>query len=218
MKKQIIFILGLTIASAANFGCSKMQSSTSSGGESSSSSLGGAKEKAPKAAFMSSEQMLKTMISTTGGEGLGELTDPADDLIQSTYQLRTGALPSSQSLSMATGPTLISAANVAAAVCAKAVDRDRATAEAQRDSRLFFKEFDFSLGLAAQDSSAVTKAFTRLARNSWRRSVEKTETDAIVDFAQEFSSGASATDAKQTRFLAISVCTAVLSSIDGLTY
>ena len=175
-------------------------------------------EQAPPVAFMSAEQMVKTMISATGTEGLGELTDAADDLIMRTYDERSGALPSLQTLNQATGPTLISVANLAASVCAKAVDRDRATGEARRDDRLFFREMDFSRGLGNQSSDAVTSAFERLARNAWRRDVEAPELEAVVSFAQEFSVGTSATDPNITRLLAIALCTSALSSVDALTY
>ena len=211
MKKSLI----LAFATLVFCGCSSPKSALSEGG--SSNSLG-TTEKLPPVALMSSEQMLKTMISTTGIEGLGELTTASDTLIKTTYDLRTGSLPSNQLISSATGPTLISATNLASTVCAKAVDRDRATGEAQRNDRLFFREFDFSKGLAAQDSQAVTQAFARLARNAWRRDVASEETSKIVTFAQEFSSGVNANDPVQVRLLAVGICTATLSSLDALTY
>ena len=182
------------------------------------SAVGAAGEAAPSVALLSSEQMLKAMISVTGTEGLGELTDPADDLVNTTYNLRNGSLPSSNTLDQATGPTMISVANIASTVCAKAVDRDRATGEAQRDERLFFRELDFSSGLSAQSSDSVSIPFARLVRNAWRRDPTQEELDDIVTFAQEFSVGANATDPMQTRNLALGICTAVLSGIDSLTY
>ncbi|HVK61602.1 MAG TPA: hypothetical protein VM432_08635 [Bdellovibrionales bacterium] len=168
-------------------------------------------------ALMSSEQILKAMISATGTESLGAPTAD-DELISSTYTLRSGSLPSENSLKLATGPMLISVTNLASAVCNKAVNRDVATAEAQRASRLFFKEIDFSKGLSGQSSDSVTPAFERLARNAWRRDASNAEVDAIIEFAQEFSDGANANDPQQTRLMAVSICTAVLSSIDALTY
>lgn len=194
--------------------CSQFRSGSSS---SSSSSLSNG-EVLPPVGFMSADQILKAMISTTGTEGLGELTDPADDLINRTYGDRSGSLPSVQSLDQATGPTLISVANLASTVCAKAVDRDRATGESQRDDRLFFREMDFSKGLNGQSSDAVTGALERLARNAWRRETTRDEQEAMIAFAQEFASGVSATDPAQTRLLSISICTAVLTSVDALTY
>ena len=205
----------LTLTAGALVGCTKMSAKifgTDSG------SAFGANEPAAKVGFMSSEQILKAMIATTGTEGLGDLTDPADDAIDKTYKERSGSLPSVQSLNQATGPTLISATNLASSVCAKAVDRDRATGDAQRDQRLFFREVDFSKGLNAQASDAVTASFGRLARNAWRRPSTAAEDNNIITFAQEFSAGANATDPAQTRMLAVSICTAVLSSIDALTY
>jgi hypothetical protein len=64
-------------------------------------------------------------------------------------------------------------------------------------------------------------SFERLARNAWRRDVSRDESDAILAFAQEFSAGLAANVANspaQSKLLAVSVCTAVLSSIDSLTY
>ena len=176
---------------------------------------------APPVALMTSEQMLKAMISATGTEGLGELTDTVDANINDTYNLRTGSLPSLNSLNQVTGPTLISVTNLASSVCAKAVERDAAIGESDRDERLFFREFDFSKGLAGQTSDSVTMSFERLARNAWRRDVSRDESEAMLTFAQEFSTGLAAnvsSQPAQSRLLAISVCTAVLSSIDSLTY
>jgi hypothetical protein len=168
--------------------------------------------------FMSSDQMVKAMIAATGTEGFGELTDSADDLIDRTYNDKTGMLPSVTNLHQATGPTLIAVTNLASTICAKAVDRDRAVGEAQKVNRLFFREMDFSKGLSGQSSDAVTSAFERLARNAWRHDANDQDLSDILSFAQEFSSGADGADPQQTRMLAISVCTAALSSIEALTY
>lgn len=217
MKTKTIFrtiLVGGFAIAVAN--CARFASSNYFG--SGESSLSSTQTKLPPVGLMSSDQMLKAMISVTGTEGLGELTDPADAAIDQTYTDRNGSLPSVQTLDQATGPTLISATNLASAVCAKAVDRDRATSEAQRDQRIFFREFDFSQGISAQSSDAVTMGFARLARNAWRRDTTADENEAIVTFAQEFSAGVNASDSAQTRMLAIGVCTAVLASVDALTY
>ncbi len=168
-------------------------------------------------ALLSSEQIMKTMLSATGTENAGAPT-PADDLIMKTYTERSGSLPSEQGLHQATGPMLISVANLASAVCAKAVANERAVSEATRDSRLFFREFDFSKGLSAQTATATVMGFDRLARNSWRRDTTSEEQTLIMNLVNEFSTGVDANDPEQTSLLAISICTSVLSSIDALTY
>lgn len=175
------------------------------------------KETAP-IGLLSADQIVKAMISATGIEGLGELTDPADDLIDKTFNERSGSLPSVQNLSQVTGPMLIATTNLASAVCAKVVDRDRALGEDHREERLFFRELDFSKGLSSQSSEAVTIAFSRLARNAWRRDPTDEELDMMIAFAQEFTAEANLTSSDQTRLLAVSICTGVLSSIDTLTY
>lgn len=169
-------------------------------------------------AFLSAEQILKSMISSTGTEGLGELTTREDDSIDSTFRERAGSLPSLQNLNQATGPTLIAVTNLASTICAKAVDRERETSDTNASQRLFFREFRFTQGLNGQTSDAVTSAFSRLARNSWRRDPVASELEGITTFAQEFSTGVNTSSSEQTRYLAISVCVAVVSSIDGLTY
>lgn len=182
-----------------------------------SNSLGIGEKPHPPVAFMSSEQMLKTMISTTGTEGLGELTDPADDLIQTTYNERSGSLPSVPSLYQANGPTMIAAANLASSVCAKTVDRDRAIGMAQADERMFFRQVDFTQGPASA-AAGMRAGFELLARNAWRRAPTSAEVDTFNTFTQEFIAGGSATDPEQTKLLAVGVCTAALSSLDALTY
>lgn len=181
-------------------------------------SLGITEKPHPPVAFMSSEQMLKTMISTTGTEGLGEVTDAADDLIQSTYNERTGSLPSTQSLYQANGPTMIAATNLASSVCAKAVDRDRAVASAQADERMFFREIDFGQGPSSVSASAAQAGFARLTRNAWRRAPTSAEAETVATFIREFTEGANGADPNQTRLLAVGLCTAALSSLDALTY
>lgn len=204
----------LTICVLFFTGCTGFKAAVSAG----AASLGLGDKPHPPVAFMSSEQMLKTMISSTGTEGLGEVTDAADDLIQSTYNERTGSLPSTQSLYQANGPTMIAATNLASSVCAKAVDRDRAVSTAQADERLFFREIDFAQGPSAVSASAAQAGFARLTRNAWRRSPTSAETETINTFVQEFTQGVSGTDPNQTRLLAVGLCTAALSSLDALTY
>ena len=170
----------------------------------------------PPVGFLTAEQMKKAMISAAGVEGLGDLTDPADDLIQDTYDDRQGSLPSVQSLSQATGPTLIAVTNLASAVCAKAVDQDAGRAP---QDRLFFREMDFTKGLSGQSSEAVEYGFERLARNAWRRDITPDEREEMIVFAQGYSQASTKpAEAQQTRLLAVSICTATLSSIDALTY
>jgi hypothetical protein len=168
-------------------------------------------------ALLSSEQILKTMIAVTGTENSGDPTAD-DELINNTYAQRTGSLPSGQSLKLATAPMLIAVTNLASAVCQKAVDRDAAVGTAQAGERLFFREMDFSKGLSSQPADSVSLAFERLARSAWRRDITNEEDAAAVQFAQEFSTGVSTTDSMQTKYLAVSLCTAALSSIDALTY
>ncbi len=211
MFKTIIFCLAAMIALP---GCSGFKAKA--GGV--IASLGFGDKPHPPVAFMSSEQMLKTMISSTGGEGLGEVTSPADDLIESTYMERTGSLPSIPSLYQANGPTMIAAANLASSVCAKAVDKDRTTAFADRDERMFFREIDFTLGPSNVSPDGVNQSFERLARNAWRRAPTSAETGVINTFVKEFTAGQSGSDPNQTRLLAIGLCTAALSSLDALTY
>lgn len=216
MRPMNVIYLGALLATSVviGFNCSGFQPLEQAGTQNLSSS---APEASIPIALLTSEQILKTMLSATGTENAGAPT-PADDLILSTYNERSGSLPSDQSITQASAPMLMSVTNLASAVCAKAVANDVAVAEASRDSRMFFREFDFSQGLSGQNSAAVVAAFNRLARNSWRRDTTSAEQTMISDFASDFSTGANMTDTNQTRLLATSVCTVVLSSIDALTY
>jgi hypothetical protein len=216
IKNVVLAIAVIAVLSVMGMNCSRFDSTASSSGAS-AVGLGSGEEPMP-VALLSSEQLLKAMISATGTEGLGELENPADDLIRQTYEERSGSLPSGQDLKLATGPTLVSITNLASAVCAKAVDRDRSSGESQGQDRLFFREFDFSKGAEAQSDASVQLAASRLARNSWRRDPVEAETAAFVEFAAEFKAQAAAGSIDETRRLAISVCTAVLSSFDAITY
>ncbi len=218
LTSSLLFVIGLGTVMAIGMNCSGMKSANLAGLNNGFSTGDTHVDPPTYVGFLSSEQMIKTMIASTGTEGLGDLTETSDDLIDKTYKDKTGMLPSLQNLNQASGPTLIAVTNLASAVCAKAVDRDRAVSESQRAQRLFFREFDFSQGLSQQTSDSVTMAFERVARNAWRRNLASEDSEMILSFAQEFSVGVSATDPIQTRLLAVSICTAALSSIDALTY
>lgn len=175
----------------------------------------GASDEVP-VGFLSSDQMLKSMISVAGVESLGDLTTADDNAIDTMYNARTGSLPSVQSLSSATGPTLIAVTNLAGTVCNKAVDND--IAAGSPGDRMFFQEVDFSQGLS-QGSAAFIPGFQRLARNAWRRDSIQEEDDMISGFVSEFTAASpDATAVAQTKLLAVSICTSVLSSTDALTY
>jgi hypothetical protein len=214
-------ITGAALAASAilGFNCSPFSSKQiPSAADLSSSGTGTTPDPQLSIALLSSEQILKAMISAAGIESAGTPTAD-DDLINTTYSTRAGSLPSDQNLKLATGPMLISVTNLASAVCAKAVNEEIALGQGQASSRNFFREMDFTQGLSAQPSNSVSLAFERLARNGWRREVTASEDASIVQFAQEFSTASgNLTDPAQTRLLAVSVCTAVLSSIDALTY
>jgi hypothetical protein len=209
-------IRSLMVAAVLLSGCTKMTSQSKNSGSLSSASV--QQQQLPPVGLMSAEQILKSFVSVTGTQGTGLDSTPADDLIVSTYNTRSGSLPSVQTLDQTTGPMLISVTNIASSVCAKAVDSDIATGQAQAGQRLFFREMDFTKGISGQSANAITAGFGRLVRNAWRRDPSSTESATIASFVTDFSSGADMNDTAQTRLLAVSVCTAVLSSTDALTY
>ena len=216
-KKRVtsLVLAGVLVSFASVIGVNCSGFAASSSFDSLNGSLGG-EDKSIPVGFLSSEQILKSMISVAGVENLGDLTTSDDNDIDATYQLRKGSLPSVQDLSAATGPTLIAITNLAASVCNKAVNRDAGTSVGS--DRLFFNEVDFSKGLSAQSATAFRGGFDRLARNAWRREANNEENDSIDAFVSEFRTGSDLTSTAQTRLLAVSVCTAVLSSADALTY
>jgi hypothetical protein len=175
----------------------------------------GAADKEMGVGFLSSDQMLKSMISVAGVESLGDVTTADDAAIDSTFTARSGSLPSVQNMTAATGPTLIAVTNLASTVCNKAVNND--IAAGSPTDRLFFEEVNFSGGLS-QGAGAFLPGFERLARNAWRRDPSQDEVGFMQSFVTEFSDGANMSDAAQTKLLAVSICTSVLSSMDALTY
>jgi hypothetical protein len=213
--KNFILAAGLvTFSAVIGFNCSGFKTSDSMNGSDSAASLNGTDKGIP-VGFLSSEQLLKSMISVSGIETLGDLATPDDASIDSTYQARTGSLPSVQDMSAATGPTLIAVTNLASSVCNKAVDNDVAALPADR---LFFSNVNFGVGLG-QSSDVFVSGFTKLARNAWRRDVTEDESGLIASYAAEFkANSANINDPVQSKLLATSICTAVLSSTDALTY
>jgi hypothetical protein len=211
--KGVVLAGSLLITSALiGVNCSGFKASSDGSGE--FGSLGGA-DKEMQVGFLSSEQMLKSMISVAGVESLGDVTTADDAAIDATYQQRAGSLPSVQNLTAATGPTLIAVTNLASTVCNKAVNND--IAAGSPTDRLFFQEVNFSGGLS-QGAAAFLPGFQRVARNAWRRDATQDEIGFMQGFASEFADGANMTDPVQSKLLAISMCTSVLSSMDALTY
>ncbi len=213
-KVKGVLMAGSLLITSALIGvnCSGFKATADGSGD--FGSLGGA-DKEMQVGFLSSEQMLKSMISVAGVESLGDVATPDDSAIDMTYQQRAGSLPSVQNLTAATGPTLIAVTNLASTVCNKSVNND--IAAGSPTDRLFFQEVNFNAGLN-QGAAAFVPGFERIARNAWRRDPTADEIGYIQGFASEFADGANLTDKEQARLLAVSICTSVLSSMDALTY
>jgi hypothetical protein len=215
-KKKVkgVVLAGTLLITSALIGVNCSGFKATGDGSDSFGSLGGA-DKEMAVGFLSSDQMLKSMISVAGVESLGDVTTADDAAIDSTFTQRAGSLPSVQNLTAATGPTLIAVTNLAGTVCNKAVNNDIGAGSPA--ARLFFQEVNFSAGLS-QGAAAFVPGFERVARNAWRRDVTPDEEGFMQSFVSEFADGANMTDPAQSKLLAISICTSVLSSMDALTY
>ncbi len=204
-----------TVSCVIGFNCGRFEKHGSGAGVATSAST--TDEVQLPIALLSAEQIFKSMISVSGVVSADDTSNPADELIISTYRNRSGTLPSGQDLRLMTAPMIVSVTNLASAICAKLVDQERATVD--ESTRLYFKEFNFAAGPSSVSESALGAAAGRMARNFWRRDIKSEELDAVNSIMRtDFLAEATGTSSVETRNLAIGTCTAMLSSMDALVY
>jgi hypothetical protein len=169
--------------------------------------------------LLTSEQILKSMVSVTGVEHADDKLDSSDDVIMSTFIERNGSLPATQGIEGINGPLLVSTSNIAGSVCSKLVNKEKVL---QSGSRIYFKEVDFTQGLSQFNANGLNVITARMARSFWARDLKVQEQSAINsimlnDYINADTNGG-LTNAQKSELFATSLCTALLSSFDMLVY
>lgn len=170
--------------------------------------------------LLTSEQILKSMVSVTGVEHADDKLDSNDDDIMQTYAERNGSLPSTQGVEGINGPLLVSVSNIAGSVCAKLVNKEK---NLQAANRIYFKEVDFSQGLSQFNLAVLNAVTPRMARSFWARELKVQEQSAINsimlnDYITADTNTGGLTNTQKSELFAVSLCTAMLSTFDMLVY
>jgi hypothetical protein len=184
-----------------------MHSIGSSGNESISTSKA---ENLPYA-LLNAEQALSSMLNVTE-------QPQANTAVRNEFNIRNSAFSVNSYLASMNAPMLLSATSLAGEVCNSLIARERPLAGPQR---LFFEGVNFAAGPAqinGPDYASVVQVFSQKV---WGRSLASEEAEFFNQYYTDFMATlttAERTQAAKTSAFYLSVCAAVLSSFDSLTF
>ncbi len=162
-------------------------------------------------ALLSAEQTLASMLKVTG-------VTAATPAILTEYNLRYGGLAAGSGLDLANSPLMLGSTSLAGEICNTMITREAGLSAADR---VFFNDVNFGMGPSAVSDEAFAKSVRGMARSFWGRNENSSELLLFAEFKKEFvnlldvnarNTGASTTS------LWTGVCSAMLSSIDTLSY
>lgn len=162
-------------------------------------------------ALLSAEQTLASMLKVTG-------VNTATPAILTEYNLRYGGLAAGSGLDLANSPLMLGSTSLAGEICNTMITREAGLNAADR---AFFNDVNFGMGPSAVSDEAFAKSVRGMARSFWGRNENSSELLLFAEFKKEFvnlldvnarNTGASTTS------LWTGVCSAMLSSIDTLSY
>jgi len=162
--------------------------------------------------LMISDQTFQSMLNVTGQAGAQTNTQVTE------FNLRTSSLSDTDSLSMVNAPLMVAATSLAGEVCNGLVAKEKAMAAA---SRLFFNGVDFTKPVSQNNAQAYSDSASAMAQAFYGRALDPDEQAALSQYYVDFGKGLTgtlATNANQTSVLYITLCAAMLSSFDALTF
>ena len=165
----------------------------------------------PQFALLMADQIFRGMLSTTG------IATPSAAVL-TAYNARKTSLADVSTLSSANGPMMVALTNLAGEVCLQAVTEEKALTAAQRQ---LFIGVDFNLGPASINDAGLTSTIGALGRSILGREPAAQEVTDLKAYANGFVASLSAanrTARAQTDLLTVSMCAAVLSSLDAWSY
>lgn len=163
-------------------------------------------------ALLSAEQTLSSMLKATGQDSLS----PAGSL---EYTARYGSLAAGNNLALVNSPLILGTTSLAGEICNDLIKKEKAIAIAS--NRSFFESINFSNGVSSITAGAFSVTIRRMARSFWGRNEQNNELDLFHQHKMEFLQSLGAGDASKaisTDTLMLSTCTAILSSLDAITY
>jgi hypothetical protein len=162
-------------------------------------------------ALLSAEQTLQSMLNVTN-----VATAPASVLTE--YNTRYGALAAGNDLSMANAPLMLSSTSLAGEVCNSMITNERAMAAADR---AFFGSVNFNAGISTMSDDVVKASIRGMARSFWGRNETQDEQVLLLSYKLEFTDALAAnarTQAASSANFMTALCSAMLSSLDAITY
>lgn len=166
-------------------------------------------------ALMTGEQLLKSMNQlaenpetdkNTGGGATG-----------SEFRRREGAFAVGYDLKLTTGPMLLGITSLAGTVCNTAIDRERASGAAVK----IFSGVDFSKPSSQMSLDTYKTLVRRMAQKFWGREETTEELNILLDGRADYTRAMNATEsatAESTKELVLFTCSAMLSSLDSITF
>ncbi|MBY0383883.1 hypothetical protein K2X05_01880 [bacterium] len=206
LSVAIIFVAS-AFTTGFNCSASKMHSMGSSGNESVSTSKA---ENLPYA-LLNAEQALSSMLNVTE-------QPQANTAVRNEFTIRNSAFSVNSYLSSMNAPMLLSATSLAGEVCNSLIARERPLAANQR---LFFQSVDFNGGPAQITGTQYASVVSVFSQKVWGRTIASEESDFFNQYYTDFMATlttAERTQAAKTSAFYLSVCSAVLSSFDSLTF
>lgn len=162
-------------------------------------------------ALLSAEQTLASMLKVTG-------INTATNAILTEYNLRYGGLAAGSSLDLANSPLMLGSTSLAGEICNTMITKEAGLGAADRT---FFGDVNFGMGPVSVSDDAFAKSVRGMARSFWGRNENSSELLLFSDFKKQFidllDANARNTGASTTS-LWTGVCSAMLSSIDTLSY
>jgi hypothetical protein len=183
-------------------------------GDVSASSLNGGmfdKVDSPVVVFTSNQQF-QSMLNVTGQ------ADAMTGTEKSEYDLRAASLAGESNVVGINAPMMVGTTSLAGEVCNGLLTKEKALAPAMRK---FFAGVDFTKAVSGNSPDAYSASAEAMAQAFYNRDLTQDEQQILTGFYTQFIKdlpAANAAQAAQTSNLYLSLCSAMLSSFDSMTY
>lgn len=161
-------------------------------------------------ALLSAEQTLASMLKVTNVAITTAIT--------TEYTTRYGALAGGNKLTLANSPLMLSVTSLAGQVCGTLVAQEAALPAADR---AFYMGVNFAAAVSGMDETALVSSIRGMARSFWGRNENSAEFLLLKKFKSDFEKDLSETERTQaasTSNFLIGLCSAMLSSVDAISY
>ena len=216
--KKVGLLVGVAAVTALiGHGCSKFSSSGGSGsdmgstmGTTNGTGAGGGFQPMANTLTVSliyNKQLLDNMVTCTG------IGTPSVQTVDE-WQGRQSSFSEYGYATDVTAPMLMAITAVAGEVCNDLLDKEE---NLSADQRRIYNSVNFAAGVSALNSTVTADMVRRMARACWARNENPDELQIVQDELATALAGVNATDPVQTHNAALMVCTAMLSSLSGIT-